>query len=115
MSNSLIICGVIRLFNWIDHDTSERVDSVAVLPADMAKDWEGFSINVIDWRIADDRQTVKLTYQTRNDAYAPILDAILPLRVDRFKLRPPTRSRNWKLEQHSDYWRNSKTGERVMA
>ena len=115
MSNSLVLFGVIRLFSWIDHDTCERVETVAVLPEQTAKDWEGQSINVIDWQISEDRQTVKLTYQTRNDAYAPILDATLPIRVDRFKLQPPTRSKNWELDKYSDYWRNRKTGERLMA
>lgn len=112
---SLVINGTINLFDYIDHDTVERVCTVAVIPEQTAKEWEGQRLHVLNWKISDDRKTVLLTYQTRNDSYAAILDVVLPIRVDRYKLQPPTKSRNWQLEKFSDFWRNQKTGERVSA
>jgi hypothetical protein len=115
MSMKTIIGGAIILFDWIDEKTIERVTSLAVLPKEMAEGWEGERLNVIDWKINPEEKTVLVTYQTRNDAYAPILDATLALSVERTKLTPPTRSRNWQWNEFSPGWRNRKTGERVSV
>lgn len=114
MSTKTIIGGAIALFDYVDNDTIERVTSLAVLPKQMADGWEGERINVIDWKIDPEAKTVAVTYQTRNDAYAPILDATLSLSVQRTKLTPPTRSKNWQWSSFSSEWRNRKTGERYQ-
>lgn len=108
-----VLNGQIELFSFIDNDACERVKTFATLPANMRADWEGQSVNLIDWKIADDGKTVKLTYQIRDDVYAPILDAILACDQTRTKLIPPGRSKAWQWRPMWSYWFNTKTGERV--
>lgn len=110
-TNTPIIDGKIELFSFIDNERCERVISLAVLPKSMAADWNGHEINLIDWKIDASGTTVVVEYQTRNDPYAPILDAKLACEQVRIKLTPPTRSRNWQWRPMWSYWKNVKTGE----
>lgn len=107
-----VIDGGVALYSFLDREKRERVIFTAMLPKDCALDWEGQSLNVIDWKIDPESHTVKLTYQTRQDVCAPILDAVLPLVEVRVPLRPPTKSKNWEITD-TEQWRNKKTGERV--
>lgn len=113
--NTLIQDGKIQLFSFVDNEKCERVFTHAVLPANMAQDWNGSTVNLIDWKIADDGKTVRVEYQTRQDAYAPILDAVLACEQTRVALCPPNRSKNWEWSPYFSYWRNRKTGERVSV
>ena len=96
----------VTLYSWVDRETLERVHVQARLPR---KEYDGERIYLIDWKI--DGESVKITYQMRNDAYAPIFDAVLPVCNERFPLQKP-RGRNWKIDQYQDYWRNEKTGKK---
>lgn len=109
-----IVNGQITLHSYIDPSTRQRCFVNAVLPPGMVDDWEGQSVNVIDWRI-DNGQVAHLEYQTRQDPLAPILDATLPVVVNRIDIKPPTRSKHWEWSEFSEAWFNRKTGERVRA
>lgn len=113
MSEATVVNGSIRLCDWIDRPTAERVYNVAKLPKEMTADWEGQSIHLLDWKIDREKQSVFLKYQLRNDAYASILECTLPLAVERVKLTPPNKSKHWKIEEFADKWVNTKTGKRV--
>ena len=105
---SLVIKDHIILYGYIDRKTEERVNICAKLPN---SDWDNERLNVLDWKI--DGKTVKLAYQTRNDAYAPIFDCTLPVTTERIKLQRPNKSRYWKLDEYGDFWRNTKTRQKV--
>lgn len=113
MKTTIVIDGTLTLYSFIDRDTCERVTKVAQLPAAIASDWEGDPVHIIDWKI--NAGVVTLTYQMRNDAYAPIFEHQFPLVDIRTPMQPPTRSKNWKLDPYQDEWRNSKTGARAYA
>jgi hypothetical protein len=100
----------IKLFSWIEGNPPVRVIKSASVPV---QEWEGQEINLIDWKI--DGETVLVTYQTRRDLYAPILDAKLPLVFDREPLPAPNRSKNWTWQESSCGWFNRKTGQRVSV
>jgi len=106
--NKTIIGDLIILYSYIDRETCERVNVCAKLPNE---EYDGARPNVIDWKITEG--TVRLTYQMRNDAYAPIFDTAFPVVTDRTKLPKPNKSKNWELDQYQDLWRNRKTGEKV--
>ncbi len=113
MSRALVKDGGIELYNYVDNAARERVRKLAMLPNQMAADWNGEELNVIDWKI--NGETVKVTYQTRNDAYAPILDCVLALQTKVEPILPPGRSKAWRWNEYSGYWLNSKTGQRVTV
>lgn len=111
MSQTIVKDGAIDLYSFIDAEHRERVHTVAVLPTNMHADWNGQTLNVVDWRIAQDGRTVKVEYQTRNDAYAPILDCVLVCEQRRVAIQPPNRSKHWVMDDYG-HWRNTKTGQR---
>ena len=115
MSKTLIIDGKIQLFSYVDNERIERVSTVALLPKQLASDWEGQSINLIDWKIDAEKQTVLVTYQIRDDLYAPIMDATLPISKIAVPIPPPNRSKNWRWNTYDSAWRNTRTGERVAC
>lgn len=114
MSKTYIHNGLVTLYTYIDTETKSRAYVCAKLPDYMAGQWENDAINMINWKIDADAKTVLITYQIRLDPWAPILDATLPVVVNRVPLKPPTKSRNWELID-CDYWRNKRTGERCPA
>lgn len=75
----------------------------------------GWVLNVIDWKLDPANNIGTLTYQTRNDAYAPVFDHQFPILVEHTKLSPPNRSKNWQWNEFSASWVNRKTGERVKV
>lgn len=103
-----VIVDQVILYGYINRKTAERVNVCAKLPT---KDWDNVRLHVLDWKI--DGQGVKLTYQTRNDAYAPIYDNVFPLVTERTALQKPNKSRYWQLDEYQDIWRNRKTGQKV--
>lgn len=113
-TQTTVINGRIELYRMIDNEKCERVITSALLPTVMHADWEGQSLHLIDWRIAQDGKTVRLEYQTRNDAYAPVLYATLAVEVTRQALKAPSRSKAWQWQPFWSYWLNTKTGERVQ-
>lgn len=104
--------GKLRIYSYIDNDKVERVTTLA---GGFAPNWEGECLYVIDWKLDPENKQVRLTYQTRNDVYAPVYDENAPLIVERYKLNPPNRSKNWEWDKWSDSWRNRRTGERVKV
>ncbi len=102
----------IELYRFIDGKTQERVITFL---GGMLPEWNGETIQVLDWKLDPTSQTGKLTYQTRNDAYAPILGATLPLITERTKIEKPNRSKNWVWRESSELWQNTKTGECVKV
>ena len=109
MNTIPVIGNRVTLYSYIDRENETRVNVCALLPNE---DYNGVRLNVIDWKIDSESGTVLMTYMTRNDAYAPIYDTKFPFVKDVTKLRRPNRSKNWKLDQYSDYWFNFKTGKK---
>jgi hypothetical protein len=110
MNTSTIIGDLIILYGYIDRETCERVNVCAKLPR---QEYNDERVHVIDWKIDDG--VVRLTYQMRNDAYAPIFDTKFVVVQDRSKLPRPNKSKNWELDQYQDLWRNRKTGQKVYV
>jgi hypothetical protein len=104
--------GKLRLHSFISGETQERVTTSLT---GFAPEWEGECLYVIDWKLNPETKTGRLTYQTKNDLYAPIHDVDLPMVVDRYKLSKPSKSKNWTWDSYSDSWRNTRTGERVRV
>ena len=107
-----IIDGKICLYSYLDKEKMERVLVQAQLPENVARDWEGSTIYLINWKIEKDSPAIIITYQTRNDAYAPIFDIRLPVVQDSSPIRPPNRSKNWRFDPYSECWKNIRTGEK---
>ena len=104
--------GKLRIYSFIDGDTQERVTT---LLTGFNPNWEGECLYVLDWKLNAESKTGRITYQTRNDVYAPVYDQDFPMIVERYKLTPPNRSKNWEWDKWSDAWRNRRTGERIKV
>lgn len=113
MRHLTVIGDRIILYSYIDRETESYVHVCAKLPNN---DWECARLNVIDWKIENDGAgPVLMTYQMRNDTYAPIFDTRFEVVKESSKLARPNKSKNWKLDQYGDYWFNFKTGKRVYV
>ncbi len=108
---SPVIGDRVILYGYIDRENETRVNICAKLPNE---DYNGVRLNVIDWKIDAEAQTVLMRYMTRayDLDYAPIYDTTFCVVKDVSKLKRPNRSKNWKLDQYGDYWRNEKTGKK---
>lgn len=105
-----ILDGKLRLYGFVDGKSRERV--VTSLGG-FKPEWNGEVLNVLDWKL--NGETGRLTYQIRDDAYAPIFDQDFPIIQERFPLQPPTRSKNWTWNEFSECWINRKTGQRIKV
>lgn len=112
MSDSkTVMDGKILLYSYVDGKERKRVNKWAELPKETARDWEGFSLRVLDWKITNG--IVRVTYMTSQSDYAPIFNADMPVVTVELPLQPPSRSRNWEWNEWSNCWRNKRTGERI--
>lgn len=102
----------LRLYSFVEGKTCERVTTSL---GGFKPEWNGEVLHVLDWKLNPEAQTGRLTYQIRNDLYAPVFDQDFPIVQERFKIQPPNKSKNWKWNEFSEAWVNSKTGERVKA
>ncbi len=102
----------LRLYSFIDGKSQERVTT---LLGGFKPEWNSEILYVIDWKLDPERKQGRLTYQVKNDVYAPVFDQDFPIVVERYKLLPPNRSKNWKWNEYGDQWVNGKTGERVKV
>lgn len=104
--------GKLRVYGCIDGDKQERIITSL---GGFDPNWEGELIYVIDWKLDPANKQGRLTYQTKNDTYAPVHEHNLPLIVERFPLQKPNKSKHWTWDKWSDSWRNTRTGERVKV
>ena len=85
MSMNTVIGDLVILYSYIDRETESRVNVCAKLPS---QDWDLVRLHVINWKIENDgKGPVLMTYQMRNDAYAPIFDTRFECVKDTHKLR----------------------------
>jgi hypothetical protein len=108
MPMRLVIKDTLMLYTYINWKKATQIHVCAQLPT---REYDNVRINVLDWKI--DNGIVALSYQNRNDAYAPIYDVKLPVVLEEVKLEKPSKSRFWKLDEFWRGWVNSKTGEQV--
>jgi|SRR5580765_511308 hypothetical protein len=100
-----VVGNEVLLYSNARTDEPIRDEVCAVLPT---KDWNGVALNLLNWKIDDGM--VKLTYQTRFDLYAPVLETIVPLKHEEIPIQKP--GRNYRWSSFGGYWQNSKTGEK---
>lgn len=115
MKTYTVIDGRIELMSFVDNEQCARTTISAMLPEAVRADWDGQTVNVIDWRIDAERKTVRIEYQVGDSTYAPILDATLAVEQVTTPLAKPGRSKNWQWRAFSGCWQNTKTGERVSV
>lgn len=100
--------GRINLYSFVDGNPPQRTVKYAT---GFSPEWEGDVIYVIDWKIIEDK--VRLTYQTRNDLYAPVYDNDFALVSQTLPVAKPGKSKNWTWNDFGSYWFNKCTGQRV--
>lgn len=110
---STVIGDLVILYGYIDRENETRVNVCAKLPN---QGYNGLRLHVIDWKLDPDKQTVLMRYKTRpDDDWAPIYDTTFRMTEEVSKLARPNRSKNWKLDEYENVWRNTKTGKRVYV
>lgn len=102
--------GKLRIYSYVDGNPPKRTTKYA---GGFKPEWEGECLYVIDWKLDGDK--VKLTYQTRNDVYAPVYDDSFPLISETWDVPKPGRSKNWVYRDFGSCWFNTRTGERVTV
>jgi hypothetical protein len=103
-----VISDEVVLYGFIDREERSRVTHCAKLPT---QDWNGMTLDVLDWRIEGDR--VNLTYRMRNAVGVPIYTARFPVVRNSTPLHKPNGSKYWELCEYEDAWRNTRTGKKV--
>jgi hypothetical protein len=83
-----VISDEVVLYGFVDREERSRVTHCAKLPT---QDWNGATIDVLDWMIEGDQ--VRLTYRTLAEAGAPIYTVRLPVVRNSTPLQKPNKSK----------------------